>query len=285
MNKESSLLLDILRGYSKITYKYKDYYFKHFGVYDSLKLQEFELDCITEAKKKGIKGKDELLELAIKRGGWSKEEESSMKDLKWMIEKSKKASAKISDNNSRKAFEGSIAKQADQLVKLEAKKNQFTNHSAENLGKRKRANKEISLSLFYDKEMTRNVSEEDLFFLISEVNLRIQELTSVENLLKLAYESYFFDVYCLNYRNPNQILDTNIYKITIWQKSLLSYASILLNKLKNLDIPDDIREDAVKVYNFQPREDGAKGDKVTEGVSDLRAKMAQRGGKLTADDF
>ena len=98
MNKESSLLLDILRGYSKINHKYKDYYFKHFGVYDSLKLQEFELDCITEAKKKGIKGKDELLELAIKRGGWSKEEESSMKDLKWMIEKSKKASAKILKN-------------------------------------------------------------------------------------------------------------------------------------------------------------------------------------------
>jgi len=285
MNKESSLLLDILRGYSKINHKYKDYYFKHFGVYDSLKLQEFELDCITEAKKKGIKGKDELLELAIKRGGWSKEEESLMKDLKWMIEKSKKASAKISDNNARKAFEDSIKKQVDQLAQLEAKKNQFTNHSAENLGKRKRANKEISLSLFYDKEMTRNVSEEDLFFLISEVNSRIQELTSVENLLKLAYESYFFDVYCLNYRNPNQILDTNIYKITIWQKSLLSYASVLLNKLKNLDIPDDIREDAVKVYNFQPKEDGAKEDKVTEGISDLRAKMSQKGGKLTADDF
>ncbi len=285
MNKEGSLLLDILRGYSKITHKYKNYYFKHFGVYDSLKLEEFELDCINQAKKQGIKSKDELLELAIKRGGWSKEEESSMKDLKWMIDKSKKASAKISDNNTKKSFEDSIAKQVNQLAELETKKNQFTNHSAENLGKRKRANKEISLSLFYDKEMTRNVSEEDLFFLISEVNSRIQELTSVENLLKLAYESYFFDVYCLNYRNPNQILDTNIYKITIWQKSLLSYASVLLNKLKNLDIPDDIREDAVKVYNFQPKEDGAKGDKVTEGVSDLRAKMSQKGGKLTADDF
>tara|TARA_A200000159_G_C7250573_1_gene308584 strand:+ start:77 stop:934 length:858 start_codon:yes stop_codon:yes gene_type:complete len=285
MNKEGSLLLDILRGYSKITHKYKNYYFKHFGVYDSLKLEEFELDCINEAKKQGIKGKDELLELAINRGGWSKEEESSMKDLKWMIGKSKKASAKIADNNAKKAFEDSITKQLDQLAELETKKNQFTNHSAENLGKRKRANKEISLSLFYDKEMTRNVNEEDLFFLISEVNLKIQELTSTENLLQVAYESYFFDVYCLNYRDPNQILDTNIYKITIWQKNLLSYASVLLNKLKNLDIPDDIREDAVKVYNFQPKEDGAKEDKVTEGVSDLRAKMAQRGGKLTADDF
>ncbi len=285
MNKESSLLLDILRGYSKITYKYKNYYFKHFGVYDSLKLEEFELDCITEAKKQGIKGQDELLELAINRGGWSKEEESSMKDLKWMIEKSRKASAKIADNNTKKSFEDSIAKQVDQLTELETKKNQFTNHSAENLGKRKRANKEISLSLFYDKEMTRNVSEEDLFFLISEVNLKIEELTNIENLLKVSYESSFFDVYCLNYRNPSQILDTNIYKITIWQKNLLSYASVLLNKLKNLDIPDDIREDAVKVYNFRPKEDGDKGDKVTEGVSDLRAKMSQKGGKLTADDF
>jgi len=285
MNKCNSLLLDILRGYSKITHKYKNYYFKHFGVYDSLKLEEFELDCITEAKKQGIKGEDELLELAINRGGWSKEEESSMKDLKWIIEKSKKASAKIADNNTKKAFEDSVAKQLGQLTELETKKNQFTNHSAENLGKRKRANKEISLSLFYDKEMTRNVNEEDLFFLISEVNSKIEELTNIENLLKVSYESYFFDVYCLNYRDPNQILDTNIYKITIWQKNLLSYASVLLSKLKNLDIPDDIREDAVKIYNFQPKEDRAQGDKVKEGVSDLRAKMAQKGGKLTAEDF
>jgi len=285
MNKEGSLLLDILRGYSKITHKYKNYYFKHFGVYDSLKLEEFELDCINQAKKQGIKSKDELLELAIKRGGWSKEEESSMKDLKWMIDKSRKASAKISDNNTKKSFEDSIAKQVNQLAELETKKNQFTNHSAENLGKRKRINREINLSLFYDKEMTRNVREEDLFFLIPEVNLKIQEVSSAENLLNVAYDNSFFDVYSLNYRDPNQILDTNIYKITIWQKNLLSYASVLLSKLKNLDIPDDIREDPLKVYNFQPREDGNKENKVTEGVSDLRAKMAQKGGKLTAEDF
>jgi len=285
MNKEGSLLLDILRGYSKITHKYKNYYFKHFGVYDSLKLEEFELDCINQAKKQGIKSKDELLELAIKRGGWSKEEESSMKDLKWMIDKSRKASAKISDNNTKKSFEDSIAKQVNQLAELETKKNQFTSHSAENLGKRKRINREINLSLFYDEEMTRNVREEDLFFLIPEVNLKIQEVSSVENLLNVAYDNSFFDVYSLNYRDPNQILDTNIYKITIWRKNLLSYASVLLSKLKNLDIPDDIREDPLKVYNFQPREDGNKEDKVKEGVSDLRAKMAQRGGKLTAEDF
>ena len=285
MNEENSLLLDILRGYSKITHKYKNYYFKHFGLYDSLKLEEFELDCVIEAKKQGIKGKDELIELAIKRGGWSKQEEASMKDLNWMINKSRKAASKISDNNTLKAFEDSIQKQVDELNALRAKKNQFISHSAENLGKSKRANREIFLSLFYDKEMTENVSEDDLYFLISEVNSKIEGLTSVENLLKVAFDSYFFDIYTLNYRDPNKILDTNIYKITIWQKSLLSYASILLNKLKNMDIPDDIREDALKIYNFQPKENTSQDNKVTEGVSDLRAKMAQNGGKLTADDF
>ena len=285
MNKENSLLLDILRGYSKITHKYKNYYFKHFGVYESLKLEEFELDCITEAKKQGIKGEDELLELAIKRGGWSKAEESSMKDLKWMIDKSRKAATKIADNHARKAFEDSIQKQVDELNALEAKKNQFTNHSAENLGKRKRTNREICLSLFYDKEMTENVSEDDLFFLLPEVNSKIEKFTSIENLLRVAFDSYFFDVYSLNYRDPNKILDTNIYKITIWQKSLLSYASILLNKLKNMDMPDDVRQDALKIYNFKEKENTSQDDKVTEGVSDLRAKMAQKGGKLTAEDF
>ena len=65
----------------------------------------------------------------------------------------------------------------------------------------------------------------------------------------------------------------------------MSYASVLLNKLQNYDIPDDVKEDALKLYNFQQKEDSSKEDKVTEGVSDLRAKMAQNGGKLTAEDF
>jgi len=285
MNEENSLLLDILRGYSKITHKYKNYYFKHFRIYESLKLEEFEIDCVNLARKQGIKTQEELLEQAIKRGGWSKEEESSIKDLKWMIDKSNKASSKIVDNNSRKAFQASIDKYVKELEGLQTKKNQFTNHSAENLAKRKRINKEIGLSLFYDKQMKNNVSEDDLFFLIPEVNSKIEQLTKSENLIKVAFDSYFFDVYCLNYRDPNQILDTNIYKITIWQKSLLSYASVLLNKLKNFEIPDDIREDPLKIYNFQPKENTSEKDKITEGVSDLRSKMAQNGGKLTAEDF
>ena len=245
--RTSLLLLDILRGYSKITYKYKKYYFKHFKIYDSLKLEEFESDCIHQAKKQGIKGEKQLLEQAIKRGNWSKEEEASQKDLKWMIDKSRKASLKIADNNTKKSFEDSIRKQVDELAELEIKKNQFIIHSAENLARRKRVNEEISLSLSYDPS--------------------------------------FFDIYCLNYRQPNKIIDKTIYDITIWQKNLLSYASVLLNKLQNYDIPDDVKEDALKLYNFQQKEDSSKEDKVTEGVSDLRAKMAQNGGKLTAEDF
>lgn len=279
------LLLDILRGYSKITYKYKNYYFKHFKIYDSLKLEEFELDCVNQAKKQGIKSEGQLLEQAIKRGNWSKQEEASMKDLEWMIDKSKKAASKITDNNTREAFESSIQKQLDELTGLQTKKNQFIIHSADNLAKRKRVNKEISLSLFYDEEMSEIISEEDLILLIPEVNLLIDNLSSSEKIIQVSYDPSFFDIYCLNYRQPTKIIDKNIYNITIWQKNLLSYASVLLNKLQNLDIPDDIKDDALKLYNYSQKEHSSKEDKVTEGVSDLRAKMAQNGGKLTAEDF
>jgi hypothetical protein len=281
----SLLLLDILRGYSKITHKYKNYYFKHFKIYDGLKLEEFELDCVHQAKKQGIKSEEQLLEQAIKRGNWSKQEEASMKDLKWMIDKSRKAASKIIDDNTKKAFEGSIQKQVDELTELQTKKNQFILHSAENLAKRKRINKEISLSLFYDEEMSEIISEEDLMLLIPEVNLLIDNLSNSEKIIQVSYDPSFFDFYCLNYRQPSKIIDKNIYDITLWQKNLLSYASVLLNKLQNLDIPDDIKDDALKLYNFSQKENSSREDKVTEGVSDLRAKMAQNGGKLTAEDF
>ena len=106
---ESSLiLLEIMRGYSRFTYNKKNYFFKHFRVYDSLKLVEFELDAFDSAIDSGIKSEEDLIKNGIKLNFWSEEEESSIKNFKWMISKSEAASSKIVDKNSRKAFDESI---------------------------------------------------------------------------------------------------------------------------------------------------------------------------------
>lgn len=284
-SKAPLLLLEILRGYSKITYKNEIYYFRHFRIYESLELAEFELDAFNSAIKRGIKSEEQLIELAIKRGIWTEQEESSIKSLKWMITKSEKAGTKITDNIARKAFDNSVQQQRDELNELESRRASLIAHSAERLAERKRLYKEASQNIFKDAEMKEVLHQDDIFEVFPLISEKINELGDLDILLHAAYSPSFFDTYCLMYRQPHEIFKADIFNMTIWQKRLLFYSSVLLNKLKNYDVPDDIREDAVKLYSFSPKKETSGDNQVTHGVADLRQKMAEKGGKLTAEDF
>ena len=43
--------------------------------------------------------------------------------------------------------------------------------------------------------------------------------------------------------------------MTVFQKDLLFYAHVLSSKLKNMDIPDGIRNDPIAIYNFKPKDE------------------------------
>lgn len=279
------LLLDILRGYSKITYKSKDYFFRHFRVYDSLNLLEFEAESLSSAMVKGIKNKEQLIAKAIERKDWSKEEEGSIENLQWMIRKSEEAASKISDYTIKKTFEKSIKDQRNQLEELESRRHSIVLHCAENLALRKKNKREISQNLFQDEKMEVLVEEDNLFSLMPSVYEKIDLLTEEKNLLKAAFIPSFFDTYCLMYRQPHEMIRADIFTISLWQKNLLFYASVLLNKLKNMEIPENIKDDPVKIFKFLPREEKENSGSVVHGVEDLKAKMAKNGGKLEAEDF
>ena len=281
------LLLDVLRGYSKIEFKSEFYYLKHFSVFKSLQLDEYESECLDDAIKKGIKSQDQLLDLAISRKSWSSEEEAQIKNLKWLIDKSEAASSKIVDAFAKKSFEDSISKQKEELQELESRRFSLIAHSAESFATRKRNYKEIKDNLFQDVEMKESVSEDTILRLMHLVRLKISEINNQKNIIKMAYNSLYFDTYCLMYRQPNEMIGKNLFNITIWQKDLLTFSSLILNKLKNYDIPNSILEDPLAICKYKPKEEnsGHAGNVVTHGMDDLRAKMAEKGGKLTAEDF
>lgn len=279
------LLLDILNGYSKIKYDNKSFYFKHFLIFEELKLSQFEIDSFDSAIRNGIKSENDLLGNAIKRGFWSEEEDSSIKNLKWLIENSEKAISKVSDHAIKKSMMNSLDKDKEKLSELEGRKLSIVKHSAENLASRKKQSKTLQDNIYVDEDLTEHVDKDYLFYLIPVISDKIQEINNKSNMLKMAYSQFFFETFALMYRNPLQIINKDLYSMSIWQKNLLSYASSLFNKVRNLDMPDDVREDALKVYNFTPKEEDPSKEKVTHGVSDLREKMSQKGGKLTAEDF
>ena len=202
-----------------------------------------------------------------------------------MISKSEAASSKIVDKNSRKAFDESIDKQRAELKELEDRRSSLVGHSAENLASRRKINEEVHRNLFKDEDLTIHVDKDDLHFLIPFIYDKMNKFSDQNNMLRAAFNSSFFDSYSLMSENPFQLFKSSIFEISIWQKNLLFYSSVLLAKLKNHDVPYDVREDPLKLYNFSPKDNDNSDNKVTHGVSDLRAKMAEKGGKLTAEDF
>ena len=279
----SSVLLEVLRGYSVLDCGGKDVFFKHFYYCDYLALDEYEYKQFKVAVKNGIKTEEKLIETAISKNYWSKALEEKIQSLEWMISKSEQAASKITDNIQKLAFEKSISKQRDELSQLKNKRLSIVQYSAENCAAGKRSSKLLEESLFYDKEFYKPLQPEDLASVIDDFKIKLSQLNNEDNLLRAAFDNSFFDIFSMSYRDPLSIIKRDIFNITVLQKNLLGYAHLLLNKLKNVDMPEDVKRDPRKILEFSKSEtDSAKK---SEGVEDLREKMAKRGGKLKAEDL
>jgi hypothetical protein len=279
----SQILLEISRGYSVLNHGPKVFYFKHPTNQHNLVTEEYYYARLQKAKKQGILSEDKLIQRYIKRGVWSVKKEDKLKSLKWTINKSIVASQKITDNMQRKFFEQSIEAERKELADLQQERDKLTGQSAENWASQQRMFKIVHDHLFIDKEMKRQVDfNEDiaLFILMQD---KIVELSSKKNLAAAAFDNSFFDIYSLQYRDPMKIFNVNFYSITIFQRYLLSYASSILNKLKNVEMPDDVKNDPVKILDFNP-DDKSSVSKVSHGIDDIKNKIKNKG-KLTPEDL
>ena len=70
-------------------------------------------------------------------------------------------------------------------------------------------------------------------------------------LLNVSYHTVFFDLYSLNYRQPEVIFKRSGLDLTVFQKNLLTYANAVLNKLKNVSVPSALLKDPVKILEYE----------------------------------
>jgi hypothetical protein len=279
----SILLLDVYRGFSVFDFENKNFYVKHYSVMDILSSEEFYSKCISEAVKSGIKTEKQLLEAADKRGFWTKKDEEKRSSLKWMIGKSEAALEKITDANQKAAFYRQIFSQKNQLEEMDDKRNTVVSYSAEALGEKKKMAFMLKKNIFLDSSLSIPFTEEINSLLAAMILSRISQMSSRSNILKMVYSSNFFDVFVTQYRNPLAMFGKSAFELTVFQKALLSYGYALLNKMKNTTYPESIEGDPVKMFDFKETE--TKNGKKTEGIDDLKEKMAKNKGKLTAADL
>ena len=276
-------LLDIIPGYSDLQLNNKIFYFKHFSLEYSLELEALTQRDIVESERSGIKKRDQLLESAIKGGGWSNEKSEKIKSLQWMVKKSLAALEKMEDVNQRRVFHKQIKNQEDELQELEAEKNEIVKYSAEALAETKKIQRMMEGSCFLDSEFKKEVSKKIHDPLAPLIFSRYVELNNRDNLLMIAYHSGFFDIYATQSKNPLALFGATLRDLTVFQKNILIMTNSLLLKMQNTRIPDEIAGDPLKIYKYEEKEQSESN--VSHGLDDLKAKTKARGGKLKAEDF
>ena len=284
LKKAESILLDVLRGHSVLSANGRELFFKHFTLIDSLKFEEEYRKNLASAKKSGIKDEETIINEAIKSKKWSVKKEEEIKSLVWTIDKLSAASKKISDHFQRKSAESSVRDKQEELAKIYEERREICSFSAESFAETKKIKRIISFCLYKDVAFADRIDDEELFLYSRVFFDRISELNDSEMIAAAAYNTPFFEIFSLNYRTPHVLIDRVGMDMTIFQKNLLVYANALLNKLKNVNVPDAILDDAMKVLNYKEIEKDS-GKKTSVGLDDLKEKSAKNGGRLNPEDF
>lgn len=284
LKKAEATLLDILRGYSILNGGDKDIYFRHFSLADSLRFEEYYNHALTSAKKSGIKDEAEIISLAIKSKKWAVEKEEKIKSLVWEIDKMIKASQKINDYFQRKAAENSTEEKRKELEKLRNERREICAYSAEGFSETKKIKRIMAQSLYSDSTFKEHLAESDVFLHSQAFFGKVAELNDSEIIANAAYGTSFFEVFSLNYRTPHILFKNKGMDLSVFQKNLLVYANAILNKLKNVNVPEVILDDPIKILNYKEPEKEIGRD-ASVGVNDLKEKSKNNGGKLTPEDF
>lgn len=268
------LLAEIIDGYSFLTFDKGSCYFRHPLIEDVLRESLKRRNLENQADRIGLKNNEELLSIAYDSGKWSKENDDLIESLEFSIKSKNKFLNKIQDNHIRKTVLQQINHDSIELKKLSDKKSSLILGSREAFVEKKMISILYSDRIFYDKNFNDPLKEEDLSRVFPSYVEKFLLLNNKENLLRAAFCNDFFDSFII-YEDLTRIFDKSALKLTVFQKNLLIYGNVLINKLKNChNMPDDIKTNPVKIYEWS---ENNKKSLDTEDFN-IREKVKMAGG-------
>jgi hypothetical protein len=270
------LLAEIIDGCSLLSVgKGVTYYFKHPIVKDVLKESLQKRDLEKQADRIGLKNNEELLSIAYNSGRWSKEKDDTIKGLEFSIKSKNNILNKIQDIHIKKTVLQQIADDKNELKKLSNQKTALILASKEAFVEKKLISILYSGRLFYDKSFENPLEEKDLNKTFKFYIEKFLQLNDRDNLLRVAFCNDFFDYFVI-YEDISKIFDKPALELTIFQKNILIYGNVLINKLKNSSkMPNEIKLNPIKIYEWS--EDGKNRSQDDEDFN-IREKVKRAGG-------
>lgn len=271
----SLLLNEIVEGYSAILYgKDEVVYFRHPTLKESLIEEKSYKKFEERGKRAGLKSEQELLDIAIKYGKWSKDKEDETADLIWSNNRLRKTLESMVDPSQKRTLEEKIEKAQSRIEELKKERDLLVGASLEKFILVRSTLLFCKNRLFFDEDLTKAIDDKGIEKSIDAYNLKMGELLNRENLLRAVFSPQFFDLFLIYENAPEMILGKNGVDLTLFQKDLIVYGTILYKRMTNSNIPENVKNNPISLFKY--KDNGGKNKEEKE--SDPRGTAEKAGG-------
>lgn len=239
-------LSSILLGYSVALLNGQKVFIKHFGNCDSIETDFHYKNTFDECVSKKIYTEKEKLNLAIKQGLWSDENDKQIIILKEIINNLITVRDKTPLPSQRNKIIKDIEQKDKELFSLERKRLSLLGTTAESIAQQRSEDFYIFKSFYKDNSFTYQLFTDEEFNNIEDEqmetlkNLYFNTLKYIlnNNIKKIAISNSFMSLMFLT-ENPYEILGKPLASYTFYQMDLISYGKYYKQILTNDPRPPD----------------------------------------------
>jgi hypothetical protein len=252
------IFCDIVRGYSRASYKDNDVYIKHLTTHDQVDLEDIEESFLEKARKRGVPTEEETLKSLRKDGTWTTEDDAFIEQQEVFIEN-------LTNGKKQLMLKSQLDKQDEQIKEAQTKllekisiKHDLLGSTCEKYAKQRVNDHYIIKSFFQDEQMKNvlysskefdEVAYSDLSHLISIHNIQFTVFTE-ENIQKLILEDFFYP-YMPFSEDTMQFFGQPVCQLTHNQLKLILFVRLFKSIFENNeDIPSHIKKDPKALLDF-----------------------------------
>ena len=273
---------DVVRGHSVSHYEGKRIYIKHLGINEQVDIDDYRIEHLESAKKRGIPTEEEVLSLLDEEGDWTKADEKEIHDEEKFIEG-------LIENKSGLYLQSQLDKQdeainsaREKLGKKVLQRRSLLGNTAEEYAEKRCIDLYIIKSFYYDVNWQKAVFTEESFDELSSTELnnvsviynQLFDVYKDENFQKMVLED-FYGPYMQCCKQPIDFFGKATTLLTHYQLRLYSYTIMFKNILDSPEeIPWSIRKDPQKLIDW------ARNPKGREKAREVMEKASEGGAGL-----
>ena len=252
------IFCDIVRGYSKTSFGKKDVFIKHLTTHDQVDLEDIEEDYFNKARARGVPTEKESIDLLIKDGNWSEDDDLEIERNKLYIEQLSQGKQQLMLKSQIDAQDKLIENEGQKLYKLLESKEELVGRTCEKYAKQRINDHYISRSFHNDSELENRLFTEkefeevgynDLAKLVGLHNEQFS-LFSESNIQQMVLEDFFFP-YMPFCEDTVQFFGISAASLTHNQLKLILFSRVFKSIFDNTeDIPDSIKKDPKALMDF-----------------------------------